>query len=175
MTTTITIPTLETERLILRAPMPEDFDALAAFYATERSHMVGGPLSRHDAWRLFAGLIGHWHLLGYGRWTVTLKGDDTPLGVIGLHNPEGWPEPEVGWVIYERAEGKGIAYEAAMATRNYAYEVLDWDTSISLIDPANTRSVALAQRMGASYDYDFTHEKFGEMKVWRHPSPEALA
>lgn len=172
--TTITIPTLETERMILRAPMPRDFDAMAAFYAGPRSHMVGGPLGRHDAWRLFAGVIGHWHLLGYGRWVMTLKGDDTALGLIGLHNPEGWPEPEVGWLVFDGTEGKGLAYEAAMAARDYAYEVLDWSTCISLIDPANTRSRALAERMGAAYDYDFTHEKYGAMKVWRHPAPEVL-
>jgi ribosomal-protein-alanine N-acetyltransferase len=172
--TTILIPTLQTERLTLRAPHAGDFESFASFYASNRSHMVGGPMGRHDAWRALAGVIGHWHLTGFGRWIVTLHEDDTPLGLIGLHNPEGWPEPEVGWLVYDGAEGKGIAYEAAIATRRYAYEVLDWDTSISLIDPANKRSRALAERMGAVYDYDFTHEKYGPMKVWRHPSPEAL-
>ena len=44
------IPTLVTERLILRAPGPEDFEPFAAFYASERASMVGGPESRRDAW-----------------------------------------------------------------------------------------------------------------------------
>ncbi|MEL7215967.1 MAG: GNAT family N-acetyltransferase [Pseudomonadota bacterium] len=176
MSTTITIPTLQTERLTLRAPMPGDIEAMSTFYMSDRSHMFGGPLEPVDTWRMFAGVIGHWHLLGYGRWTVTMRGgDDTPLGLVGLHNPEGWPEPEIGWMVYAQAEGKGIAFEASMAARRYAYEVLDWDTCISLIAPANTRSVALAERMGAAFEYDFTHARFGDMKVWRHPGPEALA
>mgnify|MGYP001801534739 CR=1 FL=1 len=44
------IPTLETERLILRPPRPEDTEACVAFYASERSSRVGGPANAHDAW-----------------------------------------------------------------------------------------------------------------------------
>ena len=45
------IPQLETERLILRAPQIEDLDAMAQFFASPRSHSVGGPLDRGQVWR----------------------------------------------------------------------------------------------------------------------------
>ena len=48
------IPTLETERLVLRAPGIGDFEPFAAFYASERSKFVGGPLDREGAWRMLA-------------------------------------------------------------------------------------------------------------------------
>ena len=110
--TSICIPTLTTERLTLRAPGPEDFEAFAAFYASERASMVGGPEDRRDAWRRFAAILGHWHLRGYGFWTVADA--HAPLGLVGLWYPEGWPEPEIGWMLFE-GEGCGIAREAAEA------------------------------------------------------------
>lgn len=169
------IPTLTTERLLLRAPGPEDFEAFAAFYASERASMVGGPLNRHDAWRALAGLIGHWRLRGFGRWTVTARDTGEPLGVIGLHFPESWPEREIAWIVFEAAEGRGIAQEAAQAAREHAYGTLGWTTAISLIDARNARSQALAQRLGARHERDWEHPTAGPLGVWRHPGPEALA
>ena len=52
------IPVLETDRLILRDLRERDLDALAAFYAGERSRFIGGPLSRNDAWRRIATVLG---------------------------------------------------------------------------------------------------------------------
>ena len=50
----ITVPTYETERLILRAFRPEDFEPMAAFFASPVSATYGGPCDREDAWRKFA-------------------------------------------------------------------------------------------------------------------------
>ena len=173
--TLIEIPTLTTERLTLRAPSPSDFEPVAAFYASERSSMVGGPRDPIEAWRTLAGVVGHWHLRGFGRWTVVEDG--APMGIVGLRWPEDWPEdwpePEVGWLLFEGAEGRGVAREAAEAARAYAYHRQGWRTLISLIDPINARSVALAERMGARREADFAHPTFGALGVWRHPGPAA--
>ncbi|MEM6761039.1 MAG: GNAT family N-acetyltransferase [Pseudomonadota bacterium] len=174
MTVTITIPTLETDRLILRAPQIEDAPALAAFYASDRSKYVGGPQTAELAWRTLAMEAGHWSLRGFGRWAVTEKGNETALGIVGLWHPAGFPEPELGWDLYDGATGKGYATEAGQAARAYAYDTLGWTTLISLIVPENTASRAVAQRLGAIHDGDFTHERYGFMHVWRHPAPEAL-
>ena len=175
MSTAIDIPTLTTERLTLRAPGPEDFEPFAAFYASERASMVGGPMDRPDAWRALAGIVGHWHMRGYGRWTMVDRATGAPVGVVGLHCPESWPEPEVGWIAFEGAEGRGLAREAAEAARAHAYGALGWATAISLIDPRNARSIALAERMGAAREADHDHPKYGAMGVWRHPAPGEVA
>ena len=99
---------------------------------------------------------------------------DAPLGIVGPFFPESWPEPEIAWSVFAAGEGKGIAYEAAMASRKYAYETLGWTTAISLVDPANTRSVALAKRMGCVAGETYEHETLGVMHIWRHPAPEAV-
>ena len=63
-------PTMLTENLLLRELRATDFDLEADFFSSERSHFVGGPLDRSETWRLFAAMIGHWTLLGYGFWGV---------------------------------------------------------------------------------------------------------
>lgn len=169
------IPTVSTERLALRAPILTDFEPFADFLGSDRASFLGGPYPRHSAWQSFCALAGTWQVLGFGRWMVTVAGDDTPVGVVGLLYPYGWPEPEIGWSMFAAGEGKGYAFEAARAARTYAYETLGWTTAISLIDPANDRSVALGRRLGCHEEGLFEHEVHGAMHVWRHPGPEVAA
>ena len=143
----------------------------AAFYAGDRSSFVGGPLSRETAWRGFAASCGHWMLRGYGFWALEEKTTGAYLGRVGLWFPEGLPEPEIGWALSgENAQGRGFVREAAIAARRHAYGALGWTTAISLIDSANTRSIKLAERLGARLE----HETFGALHVYRHPSPVEL-
>ncbi|MEM8580023.1 MAG: GNAT family N-acetyltransferase [Pseudomonadota bacterium] len=174
MATLIKIPTLETERLRLRSPMPNDEAAYGAFLEGPRSAGVGGPFKAADAHARLMTLVGHWHLRGYGRWMIADKATDTPLGITGPYFPNDWPEPEIAWTLFEGAEGHGYALEAAYAARKYAYDVLDWDTVISLILPGNTRSEVLAAKLGCVQDGVFEHVQYGTMNIWRHPAPEAV-
>jgi ribosomal-protein-alanine N-acetyltransferase len=169
------IPEFEAGRLRYRAPRMDDFEPYHAFCASERSRGVGGPYPhRAQAFERLAGLIGHWALRGYGRWMVADRESDAPLGVVGILYPEDWPEPEIAWSLFAEAEGRGIAYEAAQVARRYAYETLGWTTIISCVKPENTRSAALARRLGARPDGHHDHPMIGRLHIWRHPGPEAL-
>ncbi|QBY01542.1 N-acetyltransferase [Rhodophyticola sp. CCM32] len=170
----IHIPTLATERLTLRAPRRSDFEAYAAFRGSDRASFVGGPNTRIDAWQQFCALTGQWVLLGYGRWIMADKDSDQPLGVVGLHHPVEWPEPEIAWSVFADGEGRGLAFEAARASRAFAYGTLGWTTLVSCVDPENTRSLALAKRLGCTPDGAFQHDAFGTLPIWRHPAAEAL-
>ncbi|MEM9972845.1 MAG: GNAT family N-acetyltransferase [Pseudomonadota bacterium] len=171
--TTIEIPSFEEGRLIYRAPRLSDFEAYAAFRGSPRSKGVGGPYLRSSAFQSLAALIGHWHLRGFGRWMIEDRDTGAPLGIVGPMHPDGWPEPEIAWSVFEAAEGRGVAYEAARFSLRYAYEVLGWSTAISCSMPDNTRSIALAKRLGATYERDFVNPEFGTLQVWRHVGPEA--
>ena len=170
------VPVLETARLHLRAPVMADFDVMAAFAASPRAAFVGGSISRALAWRAFCHMTGHWVHRGFGPFVFCDRATGAPLGWSGPWFPEGWPEPEIAWTLWDaQAEGKGYAFEAATATRAFAHDVLGWSTAISLIHVDNARSAALARRMGCVPDGVFTHEQFGQSTIWRHPAPEVLA
>ncbi|TFL18704.1 GNAT family N-acetyltransferase [Jannaschia formosa] len=163
------IPTLTTPRLTLRAPEVRDFEAYADFRAApEPMAWLGGPISREAAWHQFCALLGQWQLRGYGRWIVTLRGDDTPVGLVGLFEPIDWPGQEMSWAVFPGSEGRGIATEAARAARRWWY-ALGNGTLISHVAPGNTRSVALAERLGCTPGETLSHPVFGEIVRWRHP------
>lgn len=163
------IPIIETEHLRLRAPYASDFEAFSEFRMSERASSVGGPYTRAEAYAQFGELFGHWVLRGFGRWIVADRETDEPLGLVGLWFPEGWPEPEIAWSVFKGGEGKGIAFEAAIAAREHAFSILGWTTAISLIVDDNPRSYALARRLGANFEAPYEHPILGSMQVWRHP------
>jgi RimJ/RimL family protein N-acetyltransferase len=150
--THVTIPTLETERLRLRSFRPDDTDAYAAMCADpEFMRYLGSaePMPWSDAWRQMAMFVGHWHLRGFGMWAVEERARPGVLiGRIGCHQPEGWPDFEVGWALARPYWGRGYATEGARATLSYAFERLGRPRVVSLIAPENQRSIRVAERLG---------------------------
>jgi len=132
-------------------------------------------MDRPDAWRWFALNVGHWQIHGYGYFTIEDKASGNPAGLSGIWNPEGWPEPELGYALFQEFEGKGIAYEASVRMRDWAFSDLGMTTLSSHIVPGNTRSIALAERLGATYERTYTNPHMGEDQIYRYPTPEALS
>ncbi len=169
MSLSLDIPRITTDRLILRGPEERDFEAFAAFGASERSRHVGGPYPRYRSWVSFLGAFGHWALRGFGMWMLECRATGATAGRIGMIFNDGWPEPELGWHIYDGFEGRGLAYEGARAARAHAACHQGLDRVISCIDPANIRSQALAQRLGATVERDAVLIEW-PVQIWRHPS-----
>ncbi|MCI0572582.1 MAG: GNAT family N-acetyltransferase [Myxococcaceae bacterium] len=144
------MPTLQTERLLLRPWEPGDFEAYAAIMADPEVVRYLGtlPLSREDAWRNLALLVGHGQLRGYTLNAVVERTTGRLLGRCGLWQPEGWPGLEVGWALGSFAWGQGFATEAAKLWRDYAFRVLGVEELVSLIHPSNERSQRVARRVG---------------------------
>lgn len=170
------VPVLETERLVLRAPRIEDFQPFADTVLSDRGHFFGHPQNRGDAWYEFIQLNVTWMLRGHGAWAVTDRATGTLYGFVHIGAEPGDMEAELGYVMTEEAEGKGIAFEACKAARGYAFGTLGFKTLVSCIDPANTRSAALAKRLGATRDPS-AEAMFddGPNHIYRHPKPGTLA
>lgn len=171
------IPTIETERLIMRAPKSGDFEPLSAFYGQERSKFVrDGEMTPDKSWRSLAHVAGQWVLRGYGMFVLTLKGNDAPLGMAGAFHPVANPERELAWSLWSAEhEGRGYITEAAIACRNYVYDIHKWTTAVSYIDPENAASIKVAERLGCVLDESAKTPDDYPCDVYRHPAPEALS
>jgi RimJ/RimL family protein N-acetyltransferase len=146
---------LDTPRLRLRQFSDADLNDYAALCADAevvRYLGDGRPLSREDAWRQMAMLVGHWTLRGYGMWAIEELASGAFVGRVGLHCPEGWPEAEVAWALARGYWGRGYAFEAATAALRIAFNTLGWPRAISLIAPSNLRSIRLAGRLGERFE-----------------------
>lgn len=143
-----TAPTLVTPRCVLRMPRLSDFDHRLEFLVSARAEWEGGPYHPADAWRLFFSEVGQWPLYGFGPFSMDHRLDGTYLGEVGIYQPEGYPEPELGWFVTEAAEGQGYAAEGARAVMVWAAQTFGWDHLDNYIDPGNARSIALGLRLG---------------------------
>jgi RimJ/RimL family protein N-acetyltransferase len=149
------IPTIETERLLLRAFRSDDLDAFAALSAdVEVMRYIGNgqTADRTASWRTLAGFNGHWTLRGFGMWAIERRSDGAFLGRVGLHHPPYWPALEAGWVLARAAWGQGYAREGALATLDFARRVLRPPRLVSYIQPGNERSVRVARALGARFE-----------------------
>jgi RimJ/RimL family protein N-acetyltransferase len=142
---------IETERLILRPTQAQDLDGWAELMADpESSRFIGGPVPRATAWRGMMAMAGAWSLQGFAMFSMIEKASGRWIGRTGPWQPEGWPGTEVGWGVLRSAQGLGFAHEAAVAAIDWAFDTLRWDEVIHCIDPANTPSQRLAERLGSS-------------------------
>lgn len=145
------IPQIETARLRLTAFGDRHFEAYASMLADASSTRFvgdGQPLDRMNAWRSMAMLLGHWALRGYGMWAVELKHSGQFIGRVGLHNPEGWPDMELGWMLLPEQRGHGYATEAGRAALDFAFARVKALRAISLIRIDNNASERVARRLG---------------------------
>ena len=174
----MTGPVLETQRLTLRPLAMEDFPRWAEMMADPvASKFLGGVQPASTAWRGFMSMAGAWSLTGVSMFSLIERDTGLWLGRIGPWTPHGWPGTEVGWGLHPDAQGKGYGVEAATATLDYAFDVLGWTDVIHCIDPDNTPSQRLAERLG-SYNQgptrmpapfqDLPVDKWGQSRAeWR--------
>ncbi len=148
------IPTLTTDRLILRAYREDDAQAIAALHGDPEVVRYltpnGEPQpSLAEAWDHIAKHLGHWFLKGYGKWAVDERASGRFVGRVGLYDPPyDWVGIELGWTFLRDAWGKGYATEAGAAAMRWGFETLAADEIVSAIHPDNAASIRVAERLG---------------------------
>jgi RimJ/RimL family protein N-acetyltransferase len=154
MTTTFEIPTLRTERLALRAFRAADIDAWAAMEANPevRRYRGNNPRTRDEAWAAMATNLGQWALRGYGVFALERVCDGTFIGSCGVNQPADWPEAELAYALAQEHWGQGLAAEAVVAARKWAFASRGFSRLASFILPGNTRSIRVAEKLGATHE-----------------------
>ena len=143
-------PILTTERLSLRQFTMDDAQALKSLLGDDdvMRHSVIGTLSTEKIQPHLAAWIAHYKQHGYGIWAVIYQ--HTMIGFCGVDWKEvdGTPQIQLSYRFNKAYWGKGLAYEAAAAVCDYAFNQLKLPRIICLIDPENARSITLAGKLG---------------------------
>ena len=154
----------ESPRLVLREFEPADLDALAAILADpEVMHFASGVFTREQSLERLESWIENYRRLGFGIWAVVDKQGGALLGLCGLAPQvvDGVDEVEIGYRFRRDAWGRGYATEAAVAVRIHGFEKLGLRRVISIIEPANVRSLRVAEKNGMRLDK--------ETMMWNKP------
>ncbi|WP_199499919.1 GNAT family N-acetyltransferase [Methylovirgula sp. 4M-Z18] len=154
-----TPPVLETQRLVLRGHVPQDFEPLALMWSDPIvvKHISGTPSPPRDCWMRMLSYQGLWPFLGYGYWAIREKASNKYIGDLGfadfhrLIEPSIKGIPEAGWVLAPEAHGKGFATEALAAALTWLDAQDRFDRSVCLISPDNLASIRVAEKAGYSH------------------------
>jgi len=144
---------LETERLTLRQMNMDDVNALAAVLGDpDAMRYYPAPFTRDKVEEWIQWSLKNYADFGYGLWAVVLKASQECIGDCGLTwQRVGYSEErqlEVGWHIRRDLWNRGLATEAGLACRDYARDVIRQPHLISIIDPDNLASQAVARKLG---------------------------
>jgi len=178
MATELHIPTLETERLLLRGHRLEDFEAMVALYADPlvTAHFHGRTLTREDVWSRLLRHAGHWAAIGYGVWAVEEKQTRAYAGAVGVFEvrrdlePPLDDMPEAGWTLASRFHGKGYATEAARAALAWSDEKLGRPKMFCIVALANLASIRVAEKCGFRYWRDTVYKNEPTQVFLRGPA-----
>jgi RimJ/RimL family protein N-acetyltransferase len=150
---------LTTERLLIRKVHIGDHAAMCRVFCDPEVMRFGDGVQT-EAWVhgwLRTCLERYHRDWGFGPYAVIEQARRTVIGYCGLfYFPDinGQPEIEIGYRLDRAAWGRGYATEAARAVRDYAFQTLNIARLIALIDPANTASVRVAEKIGMRYEQD---------------------
>ena len=144
------IPVLETERLILRAPRLGDAKAVAVLAndrrIAENTARIPHPYRTADAEDFIAGA-------NFGNETVFLialrngQGKDQAIGACGFTQVDRHP-PEIGYWLGAKHWGKGYATEAVRALIDHVFTDLDCEAVHSAARVTNPASRRVLEKCG---------------------------
>jgi RimJ/RimL family protein N-acetyltransferase len=139
------IPVLETERLVLRAPRLGDAKAVAALAndkrIAENTRRIPHPYARADADDFISAVN-----VPNGEVAYLITLDDTVIGACGVAMQDG--APDIGYWLGIKYWGKGYATEAVRAVIDFAFTELSHETLYAGARVTNPASRRILEKCG---------------------------
>ncbi len=159
---------VETPRLLLRLPQETDAGPFVIIHQDpevlekKQVTLTAPPGGIEVGVRNVNRMLEHWHVQGYGQWAVVEKSSGQVIGCVGLYHPEEWPGVDLNWIFHRQRWGQGFATEASLAALQWVWQSTDINHIISLIAPANLRSIRVATKVGEVFEHAATDPVHGE-------------
>jgi ribosomal-protein-alanine N-acetyltransferase len=147
-----TFPTLETERLTLRAPRADDAPEIFRIMSDERVvRYFGTPpmASLERAVRRVESFQADFAAHQGIRWAITVRGEDRLIGTLGF-----WRlikehlRAEVGYELAPERWGQGVMPEALEAVLRFGFTAMGLHSVEAQIEPPNTASRRVLEKLG---------------------------
>jgi [ribosomal protein S5]-alanine N-acetyltransferase len=156
---------LETQRLFLRHFHILDSEPMCRVFSDPEVMRFGDGVQTEEWVRdwLRTCLQRYYATWGFGPYAVVERRTKDVIGYCGLFffpDAGGQPEIEIGYRFSRASWGHGYATEAATAVRDFAFGTLGIKRLIAMIDPANTSSVRVAQKLGMRYEKEVMFEGY---------------
>jgi RimJ/RimL family protein N-acetyltransferase len=172
---------VETERLVLRRWREGDRGAVADIWADPDvwraigPGAMGIPFDADYAAARFEHHLSHWTQHGFGLWLAEERLSGEVAGWVGPAHPTYVPTladaVEIGWTLRRPYRGQGLATEGAAAAVKTTFAHVAVDEVISLINPANVRSISVAERLGMSAARNVRRPDTAEvLRIYRLPT-----
>lgn len=145
---------LKTKRCVVRELALSDIDALFSLYKDKRMTEFMEDLYPYEEEVEYqkAYIENMYRFYGYGMWLVFEKSTGELIGRAGIeHREELNGEMELGYAIGVPYQRKGYATEVCTAIIRYAAENLEVEKLNCLIEPGNTPSIRLAEKLGFTF------------------------
>jgi len=154
---------IASSRLLLRPFQPDDLELFVEFFSNEGFIRFSiGEFTRERVADFVNKVIG-WDQAGVpSQFVVTVQKTNTPIGYCGFfhHQPNDWPEIEIGYRLLPDFWNKGYATEAARAVRDCGFGDWKLERLTSLIHPDNIASRRVAEKNGMTFERLTTFKGF---------------
>jgi len=154
--------TIETNRLIIKEYTYEDISKLHVILSNPKT-MSFWPspftLAQTEIW--INNNIKRYSELGFGRWAIILKETGELIGDCGmmLSELDGTQEHDLGYIIHYPYWHKGLAFEAAKACSNYAFNTLGIKRLCANMAFDHIASSTVAQKIGMGKEKEFYNSR----------------
>lgn len=161
------LPSLKTERLVLRPLRADDLDSLAVLHEEHSfwQYPLGRGQTRDETMGFLQRVLDSYEERGFGLAAVVDGASGDLAGWAGLSVPSFLPEVlpavEVGWRLGSAWRGRGYATEAGAAWVEWGFERLGLDRLVSIFEPANAASGRVMEKLGFELDRVTVHPKLG--------------
>ena len=160
---------LQTERLHLKRLEHTDVSDLIELWCDpDVTKYLGGPRDRTKIKTIFEEDVKDPFAEQYDLWTVEEKQSKEVVGDCGLLEKEvdGKNEVEVIYIFKSSAWGKGYATEIGQALIRYAFEKMELERVIALIEPENEASERVALKIGMSFEKEVVRPGGAKRKIY---------
>ncbi|HEY0430094.1 MAG TPA: GNAT family N-acetyltransferase [Pyrinomonadaceae bacterium] len=163
---------IETERLILRRLRVEDAEDLYRIYSNPETMKFMGQGSasvEETRGHIQKHIEKYYNNYGFGLWATLLKENNSLIGRCGLlyEDIEGIKDLELAYLLDSNYWGQGLATEVARSIVKIGFDGYNFNRIIALINPQNTASIRVAEKVGMNYEREIAHYKdFGAVSLY---------